>query len=121
MNVHKNARLAPRGRVLMVERIEAGWRVSAAAAASGVSVRLAYRWLARYRSGDRHLLDRSSAPRRQPTRLGQDRIERIEAMRRQPMTSPAIARQLDMALSTVGLVLRRLGLNRLTGSSPGRR
>lgn len=60
MNVHKNARLTPRGRVLMFERIESGWPVRRAAQAPGVSERTAYRWLIRYRQGDRRLLDRSS-------------------------------------------------------------
>ena len=46
MNVHKNARLTPSGRVLLVQRIESGWRIGDAAAASGVSVRTAYEWLA---------------------------------------------------------------------------
>jgi transposase InsO family protein len=113
MNVHKNARLTPRGRVLMIERIESGWAVGRAAQASGVSARTAYRWLARHRCGDRHLHDRSSAPQRCPHRISPDRIARIEQLRRQRLTGPAIARVLGIALSTVGLVLRRLGLSRL--------
>ena len=118
MNVHKNARLTPSGRVLLVERIESGWPVGRAATASGVSARTAYRWLGRYRDGDRHLRDRSSAPRRRPTRLAPDQIARVEALRRQRMTSPMIARALGIALSTVGLILRRLGLNRLALLEP---
>ena len=118
MNVHKNARLTPSGRVLLVDRIASGWPVSRAATASGVSERTAYRWLGRYRGGDRQLQDRSSAPRRCPTRLAADQIARVEALRRQRMTSPAIARQLGIALSTVGLILRRLGLNRLALLEP---
>lgn len=118
MNVHKNARLTPSGRVLLVERIEAGWPVVRAAMASGVSERTAYRWLGRYRSGDRQLLDRSSAPRRCPTRLAQEQVAGIEALRRRHMTGPAIARKLGLALSTVGLILRRLGLNRLAMLEP---
>ena len=48
MNVHKNARLAPLGRAVMITRIEQeGWPVARAAEASGVSRRTAYRWLAR--------------------------------------------------------------------------
>mgnify|MGYP006275639065 CR=1 FL=1 len=48
MNVHKNARLAPLGRAVMITRIEQqGWPVARAAAASGVSRRTAYRWLSR--------------------------------------------------------------------------
>ena len=118
MNVHKNARLTPAGRVLMIERIESGWSVGQAAQASGVSARTAYCWLARYRCGDRHLHDRSSAPQRCPHRISPDWTARIEQLRRERLTSPAIARALGMALSTVGLVLRRLGLNRLTLLEP---
>jgi transposase InsO family protein len=118
MKVHKNARLTPSGRVLLVERIEAGWPAARAAKASGVSERTAYRWLGRYRSGDRHLHDRSLTPRRCPARLADEQVARIEALRRQRLSSPAIAHRLGMALSTVGLVLRRLGLNRLARLEP---
>ena len=118
MNVHKNARLTPSGRVLLVERIEGGWPVGAAAEASGVSVRTAYRWLGRYRSGDRQLNDRSSAPHSCPSRMSAGQVEAIEQLRRQRQTGPAIARILGMARSSVGLILRRLGLNRLDRLEP---
>jgi len=118
MNVHKNARLTPRGRVLMIERIESGVPLGEAALAAGVSRQTAYRWLTRYRQGDRCLDDRSSRPHRCPHRLSADRIARIEELRRQRWTGPAIARMLGMAGSTVGLVLRRLGLNRLARLEP---
>ena len=50
MNIHHNARLTFRGRELLVKRIvEQGLRVEAAAQASGVSVRTAYKWLRLYR------------------------------------------------------------------------
>ena len=118
MNVHKNARLTPSGRVLLVQRIEQGWSVVRACEASGVSVRTGYRWLHRYRCGDRHLGDRSSAPRSCPHRLGDQQVAAIEQLRRERQTGPAIARALGMARSTVGLILRRLGLNRLTLLEP---
>ena len=52
MNMHKNARLTPQGRLLLVQRVrEQGWTVAAAAGAAGLSERTAYRWLARYRAG----------------------------------------------------------------------
>jgi len=86
--------------------------------ASGVSERTAHRWLGRYRGGDRQLLDRSSAPRRCPTRLSAEQVAGVEALRRRRMTGPAIARKLGLALSTVGLILRRLGLNRLAMLQP---
>jgi transposase-like protein len=52
MNMHKNARLTPQGRFLLVQRVtERGWTVGSAACAAGLSERQAYRWLARYRAG----------------------------------------------------------------------
>ena len=52
MNVHKNARMTVHGRLLLVVRVcKQGWRVEDAALAGGVSVRTAYKWLARHRAG----------------------------------------------------------------------
>ena len=64
MNMHKNARLTPRGRLLMVRRIEEqGWKVVNAALAAGLSERRASIWLKRYRAGGEIALhDRSSTP-----------------------------------------------------------
>jgi transposase-like protein len=65
MNMHKNARLMPQGRLLLVQRItDHGWTVGSAAGAAGLSERQTYRWLARYRTGGAAaLIDRSSAPK----------------------------------------------------------
>ena len=120
MNVHENARLTPRGREVMIHRIEdEGWPVAKAAFASGVSARTAYEWLGRHRrGGEQRLHDRSSAPRRCPRRTPEDRVGEIERLRRQRMTGPAIARALGMARSTVSQVLRRLGLGKLAHLDP---
>ena len=120
MNVHKNARLTPAGRAVMISRIEdEGWAVIRAAEASGVSKRTAYRWLGRHRlGGERRLCDRSSAPRRCPHRISPQRVAEIERLRRGRLTGPAIARALGMARSTVSLVLRRLGLGKLKHLDP---
>lgn len=119
MNVHKNARLTPSGRALLADRVEHGWRVQAAAEAAGVSRRTCYKWLARHRLGDeRRHHDRSSAPRRCPRRIADDLVRRIEALRRERLTGPAIAIRLGMARSTIGLILRRLGLGRLSALEP---
>ena len=49
MKLHANARLSVKGRELLVERIElAGWSLTKAAMAAGVSDRTARKWLARY-------------------------------------------------------------------------
>ena len=120
MNIHKNARLTPVGRALMISRIEQeGWSVARAAEASGVSRRTASKWLQRHRrGGERRHHDRSSAPRRCPRKTSAQVISQIETLRRQRMTGPAIARALGLARSTVGLNLRRLGLGRLSALDP---
>jgi transposase InsO family protein len=116
MNTHKNARLTVHGRVLLVNRIVGeGWRVAVAAQAAGCSTRTGYKWLARYRAGGARMLhDRSSAPAGCAHRLPPAKVAEIARLRRQRMTGPAIARQLAMPRSTVGAVLRRLGLGRLS-------
>jgi transposase InsO family protein len=120
MNVHKNARMTVHGRLLLVTRVrEQGWRVGDAAAAAGVSERTAYSWLARYRAGGEGALhDRSSAPARSPRRLPADVVAAIERLRRQRWTGPRIARAQGLPVSTVGAVLRRLGLGRLAALEP---
>lgn len=119
MQIHANAKLVPSMRLLLVRRVlEEGWKIADAAAAFGVSERTVYRWVARWRAGDRGLRDRSSAPKRVPRRTPR-RVERvIEQLRRLRMTSTRIAAELGMAVSTVGAVLRRLGLHRLSRLEP---
>jgi len=120
MNVHKNARLTPRGRALMVSRIiDEGWPVAAAARAAGVSERTARKWLGRRRRGpSEDFTDRSSAPRRCPRRVSPSRLAEIEALRRLRMSGPVIAGRLGMPRATVGAILRRLGLGKLSALEP---
>jgi transposase InsO family protein len=83
------------------------------AADFGVSERTVRKWLARWRAGGELALnDRSSAPARQHRRPP-EQVAAIEALRRQRLSSPVIARRVGLPLSTVGGVLRRLGLGRL--------
>lgn len=115
MNVHKNARMTVRGRALLVERIgKHGWPAAQAASAAGVSERTACKWLARYRAGGEAALhDRRSTPRRSPRRTPAAAVAEIERLRRGRLSGPRIARRLALPVSTVGAVLRRLGLGRL--------
>ena len=85
MNLHKNARLTPQGRLLMILRIEeGGWKVVDAATAAGLSERRAYHWLARYRAGGEIALqDRSSTPARYRDRTPSERDGEIERLRRE--------------------------------------
>ena len=89
-----------------------------AAAAAGCSVRTAAKWLARYRAGDRDLLDRSSRPRRSPSRLPAERVQAIEALRRLRMTAAEIAEILALPLATVSLWLKRIGLGKRSRLEP---
>jgi transposase len=98
--------------------VEQGWKVREAADAAGCSARTAAKWLARYRAGDRALLDRSSRPRRSPCRLPQQRVRAIETLRRLRMTAAEIAEVLGLALSTVSLWLQRIGLGKRSRLEP---
>ncbi len=113
MQLHANAKLVPSRRLLLVQRVlEERWKVADVAAAFGISERTVYRWLARWRAGDRRLVDRSSAPRRVPRRTPRVVEREIERLRRLRFTSTRIAATLRMAVSTVCAVLSRLGLGR---------
>jgi transposase InsO family protein len=118
MNIHKNARTTPYSRLLMARRVEAGERVADVAADFWVSEQTVRKWVHRWRRGGEIVLrDRSSRPGRLRGTAAEKVIE-IERLRRQRMSSPAIARQLEMAISTVTKILRRLGLNRLKALDP---
>jgi len=119
VNVHKNAKLTPAGRALLVERIGAGEPAKAVAASMGVSPKTAYKWLRRFQAeGEAGLADRSSRPHRSPNRLPRHRRRQVERLRRKGWSSPRIAGRLKMPVSTVVAEVRRLGLNRLSRLSP---
>jgi transposase InsO family protein len=120
MRIHRNARTCPNSRRLLVRRIEEeNWSLMVAAEAAGISERSARKWLARWRAeGETGLLDRSSAPKRVPSRLPADRLEAIEALRRLRMTASEIAEILGMALSTVSRWLARIGLGKRSRLEP---
>lgn len=120
MKLHGNARTCPKSRKLLVERIESGtWSLAAAAEAAGVSERTAYRWLKRWREeGERGLVDRSSRPRRSPTRLAAATVDAIVKLRRLWLTAAQIGELLGLALSTVSLWLKRIGLGKRSRLEP---
>jgi transposase InsO family protein len=114
MDLHGNAALSWSGRRELARRVvDQGWTLTAAAAAAGVSVRCARRWVGRYRDGDRALFDRSSAPRRVANRTDSARVAVIAKLRRLRMTAAEIAETLEMPLSTVSGILTRIGMGRL--------
>jgi len=119
MNVHKNARLTPRGRERMIELDASGQTPQAISQAVGVCPRTVRKWISRYRrEGLAGLQDRSSRPwrLRQPT--PQAVVEKIGQLRRQRLTGKAIAAEVRVSPATVSRVLRRLGLNKLSALEP---
>ena len=119
MNVHKNARLTPRGREWVVSQAESGQRPQAIAQAVGVCPHTVRKWLKRHESeGACGLADRSSRPHRLYRPTPQAVVERIEALRRQRLTGKTIAAQVGVSPATVSRVLKRLGLNKLSALQP---
>jgi transposase InsO family protein len=120
MRIHANARTCPNSRKLLVKRVEEeGWSLMVAAEAAGISERSGRKWLGRWRSeGEAGLLDRSSAPRRIPHRTPDATVEAIGALRRLRMTAGEIAEILGLALSTVSLWLKRIGLGKRSRLEP---
>jgi len=120
MKLHGNARSCLHSRLLMVRRVlEEGWTLAAAAEAAGVSVRTVSKWVARFRvEGADGLLDRSSAPAAVPHRTAEERVELIALLRRLRMTGAEIAETLAMPVSTVSVVLTRIGLGKLSRLEP---
>ncbi len=119
MDMHENARSTPRSRMLMIERLKAGWTVAAVASAFGVDGKTVRKWHARFSTqGRAGLIDRSSRPRSSPCRLDEQSQAMIEGLRRQRLSGPRIARELGRPVSTIGKVLRRLGLGRLKAFDP---
>jgi transposase InsO family protein len=120
MKLHANARTCPRSRRLLVARVlEQGWGLTAAAEAVGVSARTASKWVARFRAeGEAGLVDRSSRPCRSPHATSGERVEAIAILRRLRFTAAEISQALRMPLSTVSVVLRRIGLGKLSRLEP---
>ena len=119
MDIHENARTLPHSRMLIVQRLATGWSVAAVAVAAGVTAKTVRKWRDRHAAeGEPGLADRSSRPHRSPTRLGTADEDAIETLRRQRLSSPAIARRLGRPVSTIGQVLRRRSLGRLSALDP---
>ena len=119
MRLHANHRTCPSSRRLICRRVlEEGWTIARAAEAAGCSERTASKWLCRYRGGDQELHDRSSRPRQSPTRLSEERVRVIEALRRLRMTAAEIAEILQVPLSTVSVWLKRIGLGKRSRLEP---
>jgi transposase len=113
MNSHENARLTPKGRARLVERIGQIGRVEAARE-SGVSARTASKWKARFeQAGEAGLRDRRSRPKQLRAALTPEQREQVLQLRSQRLPIRVIADQLQQPYATVRRFLAGVGLNRL--------
>ena len=120
MILHRNAKLGLAGRFALVQAIEGGMSMKAAAAAFSVSSATAHRWWHRWQPASEDarqtlacLLDRSSRPHRSPRELASALQERICACRRKTGWGPRlVASATGFAHSTVWKVLHRAGISR---------
>jgi transposase InsO family protein len=125
MKLHANAALSLKQRERMVLRVlEHGWSIAQAAAAAEVSERTCSKWVARYRQqGEPGLLDRSSAPTVVANRTDEGTVQLLAALRRLRFTAPELADLLDLPVSTISGILKRIGMGKLgrLGHEPAQR
>ena len=115
--MHPNARLTPHFRALLAERIRAGWTITAAARAAGVSRQTGSKWWQRARLGE--LLDRRSVVRHQARAHPPELVARLCARRRELRVGPHIlAWEAGLSPSTAYAILRRRSLSRLDRLEP---
>lgn len=117
---HRNARLTPFARRLIVERVRAGQPVAHVAKAMGVSRQCAHRWINRFdQAGDDGLEDRSSRPHSSPNQTAPDVEERVLAARREYRCGPdQLTHEVDVPARTITRILRRNGVARLHDCDP---
>jgi transposase InsO family protein len=119
MNMHKNARLTPRGRERIARQVLSGQTPKAVGEAAGVCPRTVRKWVERYaREGLAGLRDRSSRPHRLYRPTPPVIVTQVEALRRLRRTGQQIAAELHLSSATVSRILKRLGLNKITALEP---
>lgn len=107
---HANARLTPRGREILVDRVLTARRpVAHVAKGLGISRQCAHRWVRRYMNeGPPGLRDRSSRPRSMPTRTSPHREKLVCEARTRLRAGPLrIAADTGVPARTVSRVLTR--------------
>ncbi len=114
--MHRNAPLTPEGRFRLCLLIADGWTVAAAAESMRISRQTAHKWWRRYQqAGPPGLRDRSSRPRRCPTKTP-DKVERrlVELRRRHQLGPGRLAPRAGVPASTLHAVWVRHGVSRLS-------
>ena len=114
--MHRNAPLTPEGRRRLCHLIEQGWTVASAAESMRISRQTAHKWWRRYReAGEAGLMDRSSRPRRCPTKTPA-KVERrvVELRRRHQVSAARLAERAGVPASTLHEIWARHGVSRLS-------
>lgn len=117
---HGSARLTVHGRLLIVQRHQAGWKQAHIASAMGVSRRCVKTWIDRYAAeGEPGLATRSSRPHTTPTRTSRDVEQQVLELRRsQRRGQDWIGPELGIAPRTVSRILRRHQVPYLAACDP---
>jgi transposase InsO family protein len=117
---HRNARLTPTGRRILIERVLSGRPVAHVAKEMGVSRTCAHRWLSRYRShGWEGLADRSSRPKSCPHATAADVAADVLAQRLEHREGPVdLGRRCGVSARTASRILARAGMPRLWDLDP---
>ena len=117
---HVKARLAPAGRLILVERVLSGRPVSHVAKEMGISRQCAHRWVSRFRRfGAAGLLDRSSRHRSHPATTPTAVVTRLLELRRtERLGRDELARRVGVSPSTASRIIARAGLPALHELDP---
>src|SRR6478736_1291200 len=117
---HRNARLTPNGRRIIIERVLAGQPVAHVAKEMGISRTCAHRWISRYRAdGWAGLEDRSSRPRSCPHATSAEVVADVLTQRVEHREGPAdLAVRCGTSARTVSRILVRAGMPRLWDLDP---
>jgi transposase InsO family protein len=96
--------------------IEEGWSIASSAESMRISRQTAHKWWGRYQeAGEAGLEDRSSRPRRCPTKTPPKVERRLVELRRRHQLGPArLAPRAGVPASTLHRVLQRHGVSRLS-------
>jgi len=112
MHSHPNGRLNQRGRLRLVrQHLDQGLPLAKLADDAGISLRCAYKWLARFRvGGPPALADRRRVRRRQRRTLDPQQLQQAVDLRHQRLHLQHFARLLADPFSTVARALSCVGL-----------
>ena len=118
--VHRNARLAEAGRLILVQRVLSGRPVSHVAKELGVSGQCAHRWVRRFRLlGVAGLRDRPSRARTHPRSTpGEVRARLLDLRRAERLGRDELARRVGLSPSTASRIIARAGLPALHELDP---